>query len=206
MATLYSPAAWPVPIFTNNLVGRLVRLELITEEHVPELARAGSDARVWTYTTSRADSADGMRAYVAKLGRDWEAGTAAPFAVRNLASGEVVGCTRLKELDRAHRKCVLGSWYAPASWRTGVNLEAKLLLLRYALEQLGCVRVEFHTDTRNDRSRSSLEKLGAKFDGVLRAHQITREGGLRDSAIYSVLSSEWAEVRAGIEVRLSCHP
>ena len=157
MATMLTPAAWPVPISTDNLTGQLVRLELVTEAHVSELARAGNDPRVWTYTTSSAETIDSMRGYVTKLLCDWKAGTAVPFAVRSLASGEVLGCTRLKELEREHRKCVLGSWYAPSAWRTGVNLEAKKLLLQYAFEQLECVRVEFHTDVRNSRSRASLE-------------------------------------------------
>lgn len=203
MATLYAPAAWPTPIPINNLVGRLVRLELITQAHVTELARAGSDPRVWRFTTSRADTIQSMQAYVAQLTRDWETGTACPFAVRSVASDEIVGCTRLKELDRAHRKCLVGSWYAASVWRTGVNLESKLLLLEYAFQRLGCVRVEFHTDAENERSRSSLEKLGAKFEGVLRAHQITREGTLRDSAIYSLLANEWEGIRARIEERLA---
>jgi RimJ/RimL family protein N-acetyltransferase len=86
-----------------------------------------------------------------------------------------------------------------------VNLEAKLLLLNFAFDQLGLIRIEFHTDARNARSRTSLERLGATLEGVLRAHQITRNGSLRDSAVYSIVASEWPQVRAGIADRLLRH-
>ena len=202
MATSLSPATWPVPIPARILRGRLVQLEPVTAAHIGALARAGNDLRVWRFTTSRADSPALMQLYVAKLMQDWAEGRAAPFAVRSMAKGDVVGCTRLKELDRTHRKAILGSWYAPEAWRTGVNRESKLLLLRYAFEELGCVRVELHTDARNARSRTSLERLGVTFEGVLRAHQITRDGELRDSAIYSVVAREWEAVREKIRQRI----
>jgi RimJ/RimL family protein N-acetyltransferase len=199
------PATWPIPLQTETLTGNLVRLETLTAEHIPELVRAGSDPSVWQFTTSRGDSPSDMHSYVSKLLHDWKAGSAMPLTVREVSSGAVVGCTRLKELDRNHRHAILGSWYSPQAWQTGVNLEAKLLLLDYAFEKLGCVRIEFHTDSRNRRSRTSLEKLGATSEGVLRAHQITRDGSLRDSAIYSILASEWPGVRSAIVERLMRH-
>jgi RimJ/RimL family protein N-acetyltransferase len=202
MTTLYSPADWPAPLPAKVLTGNLVHLETLAVGHIPELTIAGNAAEIWDFTTSRGDTQDAMRSYVRNLLHDWEHGSAMPFAVRQVAGGNIVGCTRLKELDRRHRRAIVGSWYAPCAWRTGANLEAKLLLLTYAFEALRCVRIEFHTDTRNTRSRRSLEKLGAQFEGVLRAHQIARNGTLRDSAIYSLLSSEWPAIRAGIKMRL----
>jgi RimJ/RimL family protein N-acetyltransferase len=203
MATALLPAGWPTPIPTPALHGKLVQLEPLTRAHVPELARAGSDPQVWTFTTSRADSPRQMQQYVEKLLHDWTHGTAAPFAARQTPTGNIVGCTRLKDLDRNHRRALLGSWYTPDVWRTGLNREAKLLLLRYAFEELECVRVEFHTDAHNTRSRTSLERLGACFEGVLRAHQITREGSVRDSAIYSIVAGEWDAVRTSIQQSLA---
>jgi RimJ/RimL family protein N-acetyltransferase len=91
------------------------------------------------------------------------------------------------------------------AWRTGVNLEAKLLLLDYAFDKLGLIRIEFHTDAHNARSRTSLERLGATLEGVLRAHQINRDGSLRNSAFYSILASEWQSLRTGIADRLLRH-
>jgi N-acetyltransferase len=202
MTTQYSPADWPVPLPAEVLTGNLVQLETLTVAHIPELTIAGNAAEIWEFTTSRGDTSEAMQRYAHNLLNDWEQGSAMPFAVRHVGSGKIVGCTRLKELDRRHLHAIGGSWYEPQAWRTGVNLEAKLLLLSYAFEVLGCVRIEFHTDTRNARSRRSLEKVGAQFEGVLRAHQITRNGTLRDSAIYSLLRREWPAVRAGIETRL----
>lgn len=198
----FSPADWPVPIPTTELVGTLVRLEPLSPSHERELTEAGRDPRTWQFTTSTGATPADMRTYIDHLVHDWRRGAAAPFVVRRLATATVVGCTRLKQLDRNHRHGILGSWYAPSAWRTGVNLEAKLLLLAYAFETLGCLRIEFHTDSRNLRSRTSLERLGAHFEGILRAHQITRNGTLRDSAIYSVLATEWPSVRSGIISRL----
>jgi RimJ/RimL family protein N-acetyltransferase len=202
MSITFLPAAWPVPIPSDLLRGQLVQLEPLQRVHISELTRAGEDARVWQFTTSRGDSPVAMREYVEKLCNASQAGSAMPFAVRELLSDRIVGCTRLKGLDRSHRHGVVGSWYAPEVWRTGVNLEAKLLLLTHAFEKLECVRIEFHTDARNLRSRASLEKLGARFEGVLRAHQLRRDGTLRDSAIYSVLQTEWPTVGSSLRERL----
>ncbi|HET9784938.1 MAG TPA: GNAT family protein, partial [Terriglobales bacterium] len=119
-----------------------------------------------------------------------------------LSSGAVVGFTQLKEWQAAHRRAVTGSWYTPRVWRQGSNLEAKLLLLDLAFGGVGCLRVEFRTHSANLRSRASLEKLGASFEGVLRAHQRTRAGERRDSAVYSILAEEWPQLRAGLCARL----
>ena len=198
----FKQADWPVPVPTHPLQGSLVSLEPLTALHADELGRAGADPLVWRFTTSEASTPEGMRRYVNELLGEWEQGTAAPFAVRRTSDGLMTGCTRLKQLNRRNRNAVMGSWYAPEAWRTGVNLEAKLLLLNYAFGELECVRIEFHTDTRNDRSRSSLLRLGATFEGILRAHQITRDGMLRDTAVYSVLQNEWPGIRERIRTRL----
>lgn len=202
MATPLLPANWPVPVLASTLTGNIVQLEPLRPSHLPELAQAGSKSSIWEFTTSRGDTHDAMQTYINGLLRDWEVGTAVPFVVRRRRDDKVVGCTRLKELDRRHRRAILGSWFAPIAWRTGVNLEAKLLLLEFGFRDLGCVRIEFHTDTNNARSRKSLEQLGAKLEGVLRTHQITRNGGLRDSAIYSILGGEWAAIKTKIVERL----
>ena len=198
----FTPALWPTPLPTEILTGKRIRLEPLANPHVSGLTTAGADPAIWVFTTSRGDSPQAMQQYVANQLRDWERGLAAPFAVRDLTTNSIVGCTRMKEIDRQHRHAIVGSWYHPMWWRSGANLEAKLLLLRYAFENLGCVRIEFHADARNTRSRDSLEQLGATFEGILRVHQITRDGTLRDSAIYSVLSREWPAVRDKIASRL----
>jgi N-acetyltransferase len=205
MATNYEPANWPVPIPTTTLNGILVNLEPLIPLHLEELIEAGRHSITWDFTTSRADTPATMHDYLSALLSDCSCGLAIAYAARQASTSAVVGCTRLKNLSRRHRNGIIGSWYSPLAWRTGVNLEAKLLLLEYAFEQLGCVRIGFHTDARNVRSRQSLDQLGATFEGVLRAHQITREGRIRDSAIYSILQREWPEIRIAISTRLQKH-
>ncbi len=202
MGTPILPATWPVPIPAPTLSGNLIQLELLRPSHLPELANAGLDPSVWEFTSSCGDSYEAMKGYIDGLLRDWEQGSAVPFAVRRIDDGDIIGCTRLKEVDRRHRHAVVGSWYSPKTWRTGANLEGKLLLLDYAFRNLGCIRIEFHADVRNERSRKSLEKLGAQFEGVLRAHQVTRHGSLRDSAIYSIVAMEWSGIQRALTERL----
>lgn len=183
------------------LTGARVRLEPLTARHAPELERAADDPAIFTFTTSSAHG-PGCADYVTERLRARAAGHALPFAVRRLSGGDIVGFTQLKEWQPAHRRAVVGSWYTPRVWRQGINLEAKLLLLDFAFTRLKCLRIEFRTHSANLRSRASLEKLGASLEGVLRAHQITRDGERRDSAIYSLLAGEWPRVRDALVARL----
>lgn len=196
------PAHWPIPIPSEAVEGRLVRLEPLTPVHTADLHRAGQHEEIWAYTTSRAVSGEAMRQYVAQLLRERDAGTALPFAVRQLVPDRICGVTRLKNLSRANRSAVVGSWYSPAVWRTGVNIEAKRLLLCEAFDRLGCIRVEFHTDSQNERSRTALLRLGATQEGLLRSCQLTRDGRRRDSVIFSILDTEWPTVRQNLQERL----
>jgi N-acetyltransferase len=188
----------PLPL----LAGQYVCLEPLSADHLPELLSAGQDEQVWAYITLDGRNREAMQGYIGGLLSDYAKGTALPYAVRSLQSGEIVGCTRLKSLARAHRSALVGSWYSPEAWGTGVNTEAKLLLLSHAFEALGCIRVEFQTDSRNLRSRAALTRMGAQQEGVLRANQLVRGGQRRDSVVFSVLDHEWAAVRAGLEARL----
>lgn len=193
-------AASALPI-SGPLRGRLVLLEPLTASHEPELRAAADAPGIFAFTSSSAHGA-ACAGYVAGRLQEQAAGRALPFAVRQLSSGAVVGFTQLKEWQPLHRRAVIGSWYTPRVWRMGINLEAKLLLLDLAFGPVGCLRVEFRTHSANLRSRASLEKLGASFEGVLRAHQLTRAGQRRDSAIYSILAGEWPRLRVGLLARL----
>ena len=202
MTDFAHPARWPTPIPSESVAGRLVRLEPLTLAHSDDMQRAGQHEAIWTYTTSRAMTAEAMRLYIANLLRERDAGTALPFVVRHLVTGHVAGVTRLKNLSRANASALVGSWYSPAVWRTGVNIEAKLLLLSEAFDRLGCIRVEFHTDSQIERSRLSLLRLGATQEGILRSCQLTREGRRRDSVIFSILETEWPTIRQSLQERL----
>ncbi|MGF1472988.1 MAG: GNAT family N-acetyltransferase, partial [Rubrobacteraceae bacterium] len=132
-----------------------------------------------------------------------EAGVEAAFATVSVRTGEPVGSSRYLALRPEHRGLEIGwTWLAPAWWNTGANVEAKLLMLGHAFGYLGCRRVEFKTDARNDRSRRALEKLPAKFEGIFRKHMLVRDGESRDSAYYSIIDDEWPEVEANLKRRL----
>ena len=144
-----------------------------------------------------------MRAALAASG----AGTEAAFATLDARSGAVIGSTRYLALRPEHLSLEIGwTWISPSQWRTGANVEAKLLMMKHAFESLGCRRVEFKTDVRNERSRRALEALPAHFEGVFRKHMIVNreqdKSGRRDSAYYSVIDDEWPEVRANLNRRL----
>jgi RimJ/RimL family protein N-acetyltransferase len=130
-------------------------------------------------------------------------GTEAAVATVDAVTGELVGSTRDLALRPEHRGLEIGwTWLAPAHWQTGANVAAKLLMLEHAFERLGCQRVEFKTDARNERSRAALAALPAKFEGIFRKHMLVRGGERRDSAYYSIIDDEWPEVRDNLTRRI----
>jgi RimJ/RimL family protein N-acetyltransferase len=185
-----------------RLEGRLVVLELLGHEHEAPLREAAQDAEIWRF---------GMDDFGTKFDQWWEAarseqeaGTQIPFATVERASGRVVGSSRFGTLRPEHRGVEIGwTWVIRELWGSGVNIEAKLLMLEHAFERLGCGRVEFKTEATNERSRAALAALPAQFEGVLRHHLVVRGGEWRDSAYYSVLEEEWPAVREALERRLA---
>ena len=191
---------------SSVLTGRFVRLEPLTADLLPELHRAIADPEVFAggYGGGPAGlhtDPDAFAAWAASYYR-WDA---LPFAVRLLRDGlpgPVVGTSTLADLDLRQETVQLG-WtaYSPAVWGTAVNAEAKLLLLGHAFGA-GFGRVSIQADARNARSRAAIEKLGATFEGILRRDRLRADGTWRDTAVYSILASEWSRVRAGLEDRL----
>jgi RimJ/RimL family protein N-acetyltransferase len=189
----------PAPV----LAGRHVRLEPLTLAHLPALCAVGLDPELWRLTVSQVATADDMRRYVEQALADGARGTALPFAQVDVASGRVVGSTRLANRVPEHRRIEIGwTWLAPRWQRTALNTEAQLLLMTHAFEALGCVRVELKTDALNLRSRAAIRRLGAVEEGTLRRHMITDAGRARDTVYFSVLADEWPAVRAGLLARL----
>lgn len=187
-----------------RLEGELVVLEPLRSEHAGELWEAAQAPEIWEWLTNigadRAIFADFVRVSLDAAA----AGREGVFVVRRRADGAVVGSSRYLNVRSGDRVVEIGwTWFNPAAWRTGVNLETKLLLLGHAFEALGCVRVEFKTDARNERSRAAIAALPAAFEGVLRRHMIVPGVGQRDSAYFSVIDSEWPAVRANLERRLA---
>jgi len=183
------------------LTGKYVRLEPLSELHIPGLTVAGCDPSIWRYmlygeVTSEEKMADWVRDILSRKA----AGTDQPFAVVHLNSGKVAGATRYMEIRPVHRSLEIGgTWYGKDFQRTPVNTEAKYLLLRHAFEVLGCIRVQLKTDLRNERSQKAIERLGAVREGVLRNHMILEGGLYRHSVFYSILESEWPAVKARLE-------
>lgn len=182
--------------------GSLIILEPLSWSHIGELLPIVADDKIWRFLTSCASNRSSLEQYIAEAVNDREAGTSFPFAVRWQGSSEVVGTTRLKNYSELHQRVKIGSWFTPAVWGKGANTESKLLLLRLAFEQLGCVRVEFETDSRNTRSRNSLTALGAIEEGTLRSWGNTRDGIRRDNVVFSILRNEWPESERRLIARL----
>ena len=192
------PASWQAP----RLGGRHVSLEALTLEHVTGLQQAlEGDAlsRLWyTNVPKAADAGVWVNAALEKRAR----GIEVPFVVRDV-NGTVVGSTRFYDVDPSVPKLSIGyTWYAPSVQRTGLNTEAKLLLLTHAFETLGCASVYLETSWFNHASRTAIARLGAKQDGVLRNHRRHADGSLRDTVVFSILDSEWPGVKCNLRHRL----
>ncbi len=192
------PASWQAP----RLDGQHVSLEALTLEHVAGLQQAlAGDALSQLWYTNVPKAAD-AEAWVSVALQKYAQGIEVPFAVRD-ADGALAGSTRLYDLDPSVPKLSIGyTWYAPRVQRTGLNTEAKLLLLTHAFETLGCVSVYLETSWFNHASRTAIARLGAKQDGVLRNHRRHADGTLRDTVVFSILDSEWPGVKSNIRHRL----
>ena len=178
---------------SKRLEGRIVVLEPLSENHADVLRAAGADPTIWRWMPV-ATVEEWLAHSFAEEGR---------VAFTTFVAGTAVGSTSYMALAPEHRRLEIGStWLAPAAWRTGANVEAKLLMLRHAFEECGCLRVEFKTDARNERSRGALAALPSQFEGIHRKHMLVQGGNRRDSAWYSVIDEEWPAVRANLERRL----
>ena len=193
---------WATPV---TLTGRYVRLEPMTEAHIPALAKIGVGQAFWDFMlygqmNTEADIANWVRDILGRAGK----GTDLPFVAVQLASGRVAGATRyLNMLPKDRGLEVGGTWYGLDFQRTVVNTECKYLLLQYAFETLGCIRVQLKTDLRNERSQQAIERLGAVKEGVLRNHLILPDGRIRHSVFYSILDTEWDVVKKRLEEMLA---
>jgi N-acetyltransferase len=184
----------------TTLSGRTIRLEPLGLQHLDGLCAVGLEASLWALTQSVVRTADDMRAYVEIALAEARAGVALPFATVEQATDTVVGSTRFGSVAHEHRRVEIGwTWIAPRWQRTGVNTEAKYLMLRHAFDVMGARRVELKTSAVNTRSRNAMLRIGATEEGTLRQHMIRPDGGSRDSVYFSVLDGEWPAVKARLE-------
>ena len=182
-----------------------VRLEPLTLAHAPGLFAIGQDQEVWRWLYfAPPANVDEMRAWVGGALEERSLGGELPFVVVERASGSFIGTTRYMRIDPAHRQLEIGwTWYGRAYWGTSVNPECKYLLLRHAFESLECIRVQFATDLRNERSQRAIERIGATREGVLRNHRVVpKDGYHRSSVFYSIIDDEWPGVKARLESML----
>jgi RimJ/RimL family protein N-acetyltransferase len=188
-----------------TLMGKFVRLEPLSETHIPDLVRVGLEPEIWRFMRYGKVETEGQISLWVRELLDLQAqGTDLPFAVIHLASGNAIGCTRYLNIDPLNRSLEIGgTWYGLDYQGTMVNTECKYLLLQYAFEELACIRVWFKADTRNLRSIHALERIGAIKEGVLRNHMILPDGYIRDSAVFSLLPNEWPRVKQNLEAQLS---
>lgn len=184
-----------------TLTGKHVRLEPMSETHIPGLTEIGAGQDFWGFMLygdikTEAD----MRSWVLDILERETKGTDLPFVAIHLESGRVAGATRyLNTMPKDRGLEVGGTWYGTDFQRTAVNTECKYLLLTHAFETLKCIRVQIKTDSRNERSQKAIERLGAVKEGVLRNHMILPDGRFRHSVFYSVLDTEWGEVKKRLQ-------
>ena len=192
-----------VPI---ELEGHGVRLEPLVLEHERELAAAAADGALWELWFTVVPAPGETRTYIETALTGQREGRMLPWAVRNLATGALVGSTRFHDIVARVDRVEIGyTWYAKRWQRTHVNTTCKLLLLSHAFETLGCQVVGLRTDNFNFASQRAIEALGAKKDGVIRHFGTRRDGSARDVVMYSILSSEWPEVKLHLTRRLARH-
>ena len=197
----------PVPAATDlraELRGRHVVVEPLAAGHRDGLRAAAVDSEMFRWLGVDLSDSDALGDWIDTALRDAERGVEVPFVIRSAADGTVLGTTRFLSLQLEHLLVEIGwTWVTPGAWRSGVNVETKLLLLTHAFEAVGLRRVEFKTDARNERSRGALAALPAQYEGVFRKHRVLPGGGVRDSAYYSIIDDEWPGVRRHLQDRLA---
>jgi RimJ/RimL family protein N-acetyltransferase len=199
--------AAPLTIVTPlTLEGSVVRLEPLRSEHAEMFWKVSKDALddIFQWIPYRMNTREDFQRLVEKAFDEQERGESIVFATLERSSARVIGSTRFMNIDRINRRVEIGStWIAPAWQRTAVNTEAKYLMLRHAFDVWNCFRVELKTDALNQKSRNAILRMGAKEEGTLRRHVLTWTGRVRDSVYFSILDSEWAEVKRRLETKLA---
>jgi RimJ/RimL family protein N-acetyltransferase len=193
-----------IELHPATLEGHGVRLEPLSAAHHDGLAAAAADGKLWELWFTSVPEPEKTRAYIDTALAGQKAGDMLPWAVRELASGAIIGSTRYHDIVKAADRVEIGyTWYAKRFQKTHVNTACKLLLLEFAFDKVRCGVVGLRTDNFNFNSQKAIEALGAKKDGVIRRHWPRRDGTIRDTVLYSILATEWPDVRRHLERRLA---
>jgi RimJ/RimL family protein N-acetyltransferase len=183
----------PVPL---TLSGKIVRLVSMAEHHFDSLLDIAGDRRIWEHYIYDGTDSKRLQELLQQALVEREVGTAYPFVIHHLTEDRLIGSSRFMDIQPAHRKLEIGTtWLQPSFWGTPVNLECKLLLLTYCFESLSLTRVQLKTDALNMRSRKAIEKIGARYEGILRHDMVRDNGTHRDSAYYSIIDHEWPGIK-----------
>ncbi len=190
----------PLPV---TLEGETVTLKPLTMDHADGLKEVVKDGELWKLWYTMIPSPAEMEKWLTRALAEQNEKTSLPFTVFSKADDRIIGCTRYMRMEQKYPRVEIGStWYAASVQRTQVNTECKYLLLSHAFEALNCVAVEFRTHRMNVRSRAAIERLGAQLDGILRNHLSMPNGTMRDTAVYSILNTEWPMVKTNLEFKL----
>lgn len=185
------------------LEGRDVRLAPLAREHLPGLAEAIYDGELWQIPVTIVPHPNDLEGFFSDAERAFGEQRELTFATIDKHSQRVVGSTRFRCIERAHRRVEIGFTFLAASFqRSHVNSEAKLLMLRHAFEVWRANRVELLTDQLNEKSRRAIARIGARQEGVLRSHMVMRDGRIRDSVIFSMVASEWPDAERALSAKL----
>lgn len=186
-----------------TLAGRILELQPLQQSHAAALLDAAADGQLWNMKLSVIPGPESVDMYIATALAGREAGTVMPFAIVQRDSGRVVGSTRFWKIDRANRKMEIGhTWLSESVQRSGVNTEAKYLLLTHAFEVMRAVRVQFTTDELNEKSRAAILRIGAKQEGIVRNERIMPDGRVRNSVRFSIVDGEWLEVKVMLRAKM----
>ena len=192
--------SWPKPV---TLHSKTVQLEPLSIDHVSDLINAVKDGNLYNHWYTSIPQPKNMKMEIERRLKLQDMGTMLPFAVISLKTENAVGMTTYMNVDKENKRVEIGStWYAKSVQRTSLNTECKLVLLEHAFEKLNCICVEFRTHFMNHQSRRGIERLGAKLDGILRSNAIQKNGTIRDTAVYTIIISEWSSVKANLEYQL----
>ena len=194
-----NPQPWPAPV---TLKGEHTSLVPLAQSHAEALRAAALDGELWKLWYTTVPSPEGMVAEIDRRMALQAAGSMLPWAVLD-ARGQAVGMTTYMNIDAAQKRVEIGStWYASSVQRSPLNTECKRMLLAHAFDALDCIAVEFRTHRLNTQSRRAIERLGAQLDGILRSHQRSPNGSIRDTAVYSITATEWPTIKAHLDWQL----
>lgn len=186
------------------LEGNIVTLVPMEDSHKAELIRVLFSPKVWQYTWRTMNTTEELDRVLTDALANKNIGVQIPFTIFDQASGEIIGTTRIGELDMINRNAEIGwTWLSPDYWRTGVNTECKFLLLRHCFEELNLIRVQFSVSGQNIRSQRSIERIGAVKEGVFRKHRVKADGSIHDNVFYSIIDDDWMDVKEKLLFLLS---